>query len=61
MAAAQLLDSAAVGGGALAERWRSKCAAAFPFSRFFNGARAVTLEEYEFDRLTEAFGKLDFT
>ncbi|GIL62302.1 hypothetical protein Vafri_16585 [Volvox africanus] len=49
------------GDATAAERWRTACAAAFPHSRYFGGAKLMALDPtYDFENMREAFGKLSF-
>eukprot|EP00798_Chlamydomonas_sp_ICE-L_P010407 gene10407-8355_t len=43
-----------------AGEWKVACATEFPHSTYFEGADVLQYEQYEFDGLTEAFGKLAF-
>jgi hypothetical protein len=60
VAALQLLEGP-LASSAGAAKWRAACAAAFPYSRVFEGAQRVALDpDYGFDSMVEAFGKLSF-
>jgi hypothetical protein len=61
LAAEALLAGPSIGDAAGAATWRAACAAAFPYSRHFGGAKVVALDpDYNPDSMTEAFGRLSF-
>lgn len=44
-----------------ASQWASACVQAYPYSAYFGGSKKITFEDaVDFDKLTEAFGKLAF-
>mmetsp|Transcript_486 Transcript_486/g.1020 ORF Transcript_486/g.1020 Transcript_486/m.1020 type:complete len:894 (-) Transcript_486:3118-5799(-) len=55
-----LLPGGVLADAAAADKWRAACAAEFPQSTYFEGGKRLQYEQYDFDTMVDAFGRLSF-